>query len=42
MSDNNTIDFTTVDEFNKIFSELIDDAYAEFVKLSQFFSKIIQ
>lgn len=42
MSDNNTIEFTTVDEFNKIFSELIDDAYAEFVKLSQFFSKIIQ
>jgi hypothetical protein len=44
MSDdrNTTTDFTTIEEFNKIFENVSTDAYSEFVKLSQFFSKVIK
>ena len=44
MSDNNntSTNFTTIEEFNKIFEDATKDAYSEFVKLSQFFSKVIK
>ena len=39
---NSTTNFTTIEEFNKIFEDISKDSYSEFVKLSQFFSKVIK